>query len=469
MTMRHHIRQWGSELLSNTFARFVLSILVFLIALTIANYAQPFLPTGFFYERQRIPSIPTAVIRFLVEFIGLLIGSLLGIIILASFVSAILHLFLLVPSKVYRIVKERLSSLRARIPPISRKQSAWFIAMASFVSAILHLFLLVPSKVYRIVKERLSSLDASISSLHARIPPISRKQSAWFILTAVMFCIAGLLTYRVTEVGGQSPIASLEAGREADSKSLFISIMTPDLPTSFAYPKSPDVLPVGITFFQRYDILGTINKVEITFPSKMIVVMNQLGSADDCVDKPERDSFGRAPQHIIVNSINSRGLYGIYPTNDAPDHMVVTCDMKQQLSNEYTFTTKELSIAFFKDAGTHYNSNDSNSYEHLLEESCNCAPKYLPVEKILANFGGIVGAERFSFDAGYQDQELSNYESKRYITPGTWLNTHWIDVQREGLRDILLVVIGTLIGIGCTMFIEGLRPFVEEWGSDAAK
>ena len=32
------------------------------------------------------------------------------------------------------------------------------------------------------------------------------------------------------------------------------------------------------------------------------------------------------------------------------------------------------------------------------------------------------------------------------------------------MRDIALIVIGTLIGIGVTVMIEGLRPFIESLG-----
>src|ERR1700730_4288417 len=117
--------------------------------------------------------------------------------------------------------------------------------------------------------------------------------------------------------------------------------------------------------------------------------------------------------------------------------MVLTCDIPQ-LSNEYTYTSNESIIQFTTRTASY--SDDDYAYDSFFRPS---HPTYRPVRAILVDFTEIAGAERFSFDSGYQDQRLSSYELKRYIVPGTRLKTHWIDIHRDGLRDILLIVIGT--------------------------
>jgi hypothetical protein len=47
------------------------------------------------------------------------------------------------------------------------------------------------------------------------------------------------------------------------------------------------------------------------------------------------------------------------------------------------------------------------------------------------------------------------------MLPGSTLGARCNDIRSEQTRDLLLVVIGTLIALGATTFIKGLRPLIE--------
>jgi hypothetical protein len=70
-------------------------------------------------------------------------------------------------------------------------------------------------------------------------------------------------------------------------------------------------------------------------------------------------------------------------------------------------------------------------------------------------------AEEISFHDGYLLPLIIAPESKRGLVPPFSLRVSWSDVRREQLRDVLLVIIGTLVALGATTLIEGLRPVFE--------
>ncbi|HEX7895121.1 MAG TPA: hypothetical protein VF447_13080, partial [Terriglobales bacterium] len=64
-------------------------------------------------------------------------------------------------------------------------------------------------------------------------------------------------------------------------------------------------------------------------------------------------------------------------------------------------------------------------------------------------------------DGGYEDQKVNSSESSRKFTPGDMVTVVWSDVNSEQERDLVLIVIGTLIGVGVAMFVEALRLTME--------
>ena len=50
--------------------------------------------------------------------------------------------------------------------------------------------------------------------------------------------------------------------------------------------------------------------------------------------------------------------------------------------------------------------------------------------------------------------------STRQYRKNSQLVVQWIDFYSEQFRDLMLIVIGSLIAIGATTLIEGLRPLI---------
>ena len=139
------------------------------------------------------------------------------------------------------------------------------------------------------------------------------------------------------------------------------------------------------------------------------------------------------------------------PGKPAAD-FTVSCNLKDAAVN-HTYTRRGANFEFtdFKSQMTSF----------LMPGFMDALNGYSPLAREAVNFGGIEGAEQFWFYGGYQDQRLASFESARVFAPGQQVYVTWSDVDREQDRDLLLVVIGILIGLGVTMFIEGLRPLID--------
>lgn len=88
--------------------------------------------------------------------------------------------------------------------------------------------------------------------------------------------------------------------------------------------------------------------------------------------------------------------------------------------------------------------------------------KAAPVPRLLYRFTGIVEARDLGFRGGVElPVGRDARETSRQLELGDFMSVHWEAAGRQGLRDTLLVVIGTLIGIAVTALVEGVRPYME--------
>jgi hypothetical protein len=85
-----------------------------------------------------------------------------------------------------------------------------------------------------------------------------------------------------------------------------------------------------------------------------------------------------------------------------------------------------------------------------------------PVPSLLYRFTGIVHARDLGFRGGIELSEGRDArETSRVLEVGSFMSVHWEAAGRQSLRDTLLIIIGTLIGIAVTALIEGVRPYIE--------
>jgi hypothetical protein len=78
------------------------------------------------------------------------------------------------------------------------------------------------------------------------------------------------------------------------------------------------------------------------------------------------------------------------------------------------------------------------------------------------------GADGIHFDGGRETGDPLFGGTWRSLKDGEAMTISWSDIHRQQFRDILLIVIGTLIGIGVTVLIEGLRPIIETLGKKSS-
>jgi hypothetical protein len=78
------------------------------------------------------------------------------------------------------------------------------------------------------------------------------------------------------------------------------------------------------------------------------------------------------------------------------------------------------------------------------------------------DFEDIPSAEEFSFDGGTWPQKMDNIETTRVLSPNERLLVRWTDTAEEQYKEVLLIVIGTLIAFGVGTFIEWIRPHVDD-------
>jgi hypothetical protein len=125
-----------------------------------------------------------------------------------------------------------------------------------------------------------------------------------------------------------------------------------------------------------------------------------------------------------------------------------------RVASARTFTRQSLMFEYAADS--------DNPIEHaLFPDLGETAGGFAPLPKEVVGFGGIDGADEFWFSGGYQDRRVSSFESSRELEPGQFVTATWSDLNREQVRDLDLVIIGTLIGIGVTMLIEAVRIILD--------
>ena len=56
-----------------------------------------------------------------------------------------------------------------------------------------------------------------------------------------------------------------------------------------------------------------------------------------------------------------------------------------------------------------------------------------------------------------------------YVPQDTVITVSWKNLYFEQMRDIILIVIGSLIALGVTVLIEAMRPYIEMLGEKATK
>lgn len=293
---------------------------------------------------------------------------------------------------------------------------------------------------------------------------ISRVSVFWLVLAAAMFVASVVITLTVTWTEG----GLLERGQN-DPGGHAVQIIS-------IY--EPGATAQGVSrYYVNYGETADGEKGLITFliPPSATPVLLLTNLVDDRGCSSPRSADSWAEHEAYGGGVNvdtarfdssdaGAELYLVRPVPSDFSTQVI-CRVRP-VSRPETFTSRILPVK-------HYSPKDDPAYQEIprilagLDTDIADALAGLdPLPSILVNFSNIAGARDMRFVGGYEPEGEYAHESKRRLVAGQYAWVMWDDLYRQQMRDILLIVIGTLIGIGVTVMIEGLRPMIEHFGRD---
>lgn len=263
----------------------------------------------------------------------------------------------------------------------------------------------------------------------------------WLGIGAVMFGVAVWLTDTVTRLE-PDPIAN-NTYRPDKMPFQMASVFT-------GQPVDPYD---AYEYMVSYADSGRPGQANITFfvrpADDPIILLSSRTDPPECYlidrffadDPPRSESLGA---DILDDDQNNQKVYRLRPVWPDPEaeQQIVRC-YTPSLARYESFTSRVVDV-FFDDIPP-----PDAEYAHV-------------VPRLLYRFSGIVQARNLSFRGGIELQEGRDArETSRFLEANAMMSVQWEQAGRQSLRDTLLIVIGTLIGIGVTVMIEAVKPYLE--------
>ena len=329
----------------------------------------------------------------------------------------------------------------------------------------------------------------------------------WSSLALVLLGVSGWLTFVVTQVEGSAPFAlddgngaDAQKARLGDAQVFAVLFKTPTdtqpaaatTATSSAAPTAAAV-PVTVAYGTRHfgdaDAAGSKRAPIFSFfmPANdgATLALSNLAQVQrgfqcktdgplpaeavkarrsDKIASLERargaDDGGR-PQYYAFNLPAPRRFAGVrlyamtIPASTTP--YVLYCRVTPTYAR-LTFIRRQLDFLFLEPGHAHTITAALSA--GLLDVPASTFRGYAPPASIALDVN-IQGADQMGFMGGRRDDTLADPDTTRVLNAGDSVTTTWTDLSREQLRDVLLVIIGTLIAIGVTSLVEALRPVID--------
>lgn len=195
------------------------------------------------------------------------------------------------------------------------------------------------------------------------------------------------------------------------------------------------------------------------------VLLNNLDPGTPCTIVKRDPSLGLPLETAEGIAIAPVGDFGQAFTALAGSLGVVSVPPQEgaDVSLDCTVQTEPTELTFTKRAAELWNTWD---FSQVLPAVM--LPEALQPEAGFSTLPGgylvefaIDDADAMTFYGGTARADTAGRETRRIVPPDAAVRVQWDSLFREGRRDIILIIIGTLIGIGVTVLIEGIRPYIE--------
>lgn len=304
-----------------------------------------------------------------------------------------------------------------------------------------------------------------------------RKFLAWMAIAIALGAVSVFLTMQITEVEGRSPLDMLNSrmGDESESAPLkedfhgqFISVLTPKA--------ASHADPVDIIYYTR--TFGALDAGPKSLASiQFTVVENQpvkliFSHLKESADVPHCLASGR-PSDAIWLKPDEAGSYWLnpriikagkrrfaeitFPAFD--DGVTIVCGVVPDVLRQ-TFTARAMRFSFFEPGAPLIMDASSTASGETFPDPKGVYKDYRAAESIPIMFN-LNGVEGLSFEGGRPNMDSDDYDRSRRVKSWGWTEVSWEETPRKQQRDILLIIIGTIIAIAVTALIEAARPFIE--------
>ena len=275
----------------------------------------------------------------------------------------------------------------------------------------------------------------------------------WSALSLVLFGTAVVLTLIVTAVYGHAPT---QPATVRDSVSyLTAAILTPSWKPE---DPVPDLVIEGIDGQPDWGL-----EVSVPANTDVKLLVDHLVPGVPCASPRSADEIVREDAYhkgihataqvywTDARTGNTTYLVSIDP-GEGPRR--IHCEVRA-LAEPVTYTRRELAVSSLTMA-----SLFGDAQQKMLQGYDTKSPVRLAI--------GLHGAENFIFSRYYESGRFLQAPSAAYVPQDAVITASWSNVYVEEMRDIILIVIGSLIALAVTVLIEAMRPSIELLGGKNA-
>jgi len=276
---------------------------------------------------------------------------------------------------------------------------------------------------------------------------IGRTSIAWLAMSAIMYVTAIILTMTITSAEG-GVLAHGERGIPG-ARIMHLTMLV-------ECPAPPPEEAIWVRFVETSR--GARLLVEFINGVNPILVTDELRDAHAC-DNSALTASEQPLAEEIVGDVLTATWRKVTP---APYSGFLSCWLRPGLSRPETFITRSVEfVSYIPRREIAITKGEVDAIARGVP-SKDVALRGLSPAPYKFDLEWAAGARDIKFRS--LDPAALEGETWRVIMPGELVTAAWTDIYRQQMRDILLIVIGTLIGVGVTVMIEGLRPLIENLG-----